>query len=69
MYLTMGLQRETAARGTIGVYVQVIFAGVLDVFFFLFKTVPTLLSFPRTGIIMTCVIYIVLAKQKQQQEP
>ncbi|KAI6021011.1 drug/metabolite transporter superfamily [Pisolithus marmoratus] len=60
MYLTMGLQRETAARGTIGVYVQVIFADVLDVSFF--KTVPNLLSFLGTGIIMTCAIYIVVSQ-------
>lgn len=67
MCLTMGLQRETAARGTIGVYVQVIFADVLEVLFF--KTVPSFLSFLGTGIIMTCAVYIVLTKQKQHQEP
>lgn len=67
MCLTVGLQRETAARGTIGVYVQVIFADVLEVLFF--KTMPSLLSFLGTGIIMTCAIYIVLTKQKQEQEP
>lgn len=67
MCLTMGLQRETAARGTIGVYVQVIFADVLEVLFF--KTMPSFLSFLGTGIIMTCAIYIVLTKQKQEQEP
>ncbi|KAI6012206.1 hypothetical protein EDC04DRAFT_2761529 [Pisolithus marmoratus] len=65
--LTMGLQRETAARGTMGIYLQVIFADVLDVFFF--KTVPSLLSFLGTGTIMICAIYIVLTKQKQRQEP
>ncbi|KAI6001784.1 hypothetical protein EDD15DRAFT_2227487, partial [Pisolithus albus] len=67
MCLTMGLQRETAARGTIGVYVQVIFADVLEVLFF--KTTPSFLSFLGTGIIMTCAIYIVLTKQKQEQGP
>ncbi|KAI5986265.1 hypothetical protein EDC04DRAFT_2999665 [Pisolithus marmoratus] len=67
MCLTIGLQRETAARGMMGIYVQVIFADILDVSFF--RTVPSLLSFLGTGIIMTCAIYIVLTKQKQRQEP
>ncbi|KAI6008777.1 hypothetical protein F5J12DRAFT_935539 [Pisolithus orientalis] len=67
MCLTMGLQRETAARGTMGVYVQVIFANVLEIIFF--KTVPSFLSLLGTGIIMTCAIYIVFTKQKQGQEP
>ncbi|KAI6040677.1 hypothetical protein EDC04DRAFT_1436093 [Pisolithus marmoratus] len=39
MCLMMGLQRATAARRTLGVYVQVIFANVLDIFFF-FQTIP-----------------------------
>ncbi|KIO07884.1 hypothetical protein M404DRAFT_940807 [Pisolithus tinctorius Marx 270] len=59
MCLTMGLQRETAARGAIGVYVQVIFANVLEVIFF--KTVPSLLSLFGTGIIMACAIYVVVS--------
>lgn len=65
MCLTMGLQRETAARGAIGVYVQVIFANVLEVIFF--KIVPSLLSLFGTGIIVACAIYVVLSKQKQQR--
>ncbi|KAI6001079.1 integral membrane protein DUF6 [Pisolithus orientalis] len=65
MCLTMGLQRETAARGAIGVYVQVIFANVLEVIFF--KILPSLLSLFGTGIIVACAIYVVLSKQKQQR--
>ncbi|KAH7886623.1 hypothetical protein F5I97DRAFT_1808140 [Phlebopus sp. FC_14] len=61
--LTMGLQRETAARGTMGVYVQVIFAGVLERIFF--KTVPSLLSMTGAAIIIASAIFVVLTKQKQ----
>ena len=54
----MGLQRETAARGSMGVYLQVIFAGILERIFF--KTVPSLLSMVGAVIIMASAIYVVV---------
>ncbi|KIJ67189.1 hypothetical protein HYDPIDRAFT_84810 [Hydnomerulius pinastri MD-312] len=57
-FTTMGLQRETAARGSMGVYLQVIFAGILERIFF--KTVPSLLSMVGAVIIMASAIYVVV---------
>ncbi|EGN97441.1 hypothetical protein SERLA73DRAFT_184151 [Serpula lacrymans var. lacrymans S7.3] len=59
--VTMGLQRETAARGAMGVYIQVIFAGVLERI--VFHTVPTMLSMIGAGIIMTSAVFVVMTKK------
>jgi len=61
--LTMGLQRETAARGSMGVYVQVIFAAVLE--FAFFGTVPSPLTIVGAGVIIACAMYVVLSKRPQ----
>jgi len=59
--LTMGLQRETAGRGTMAVYVQIIFATVLEWIFF--HTIPSILSIFGTIIIMTSAIYVAITKK------
>ncbi|KAH7923214.1 DUF6-domain-containing protein [Leucogyrophana mollusca] len=59
--VTMGLQRETAARSSMGVYLQVIFAAVLEYLFF--GTVPSLLSLFGAAIIMISAVYVVLSKK------
>jgi drug/metabolite transporter (DMT)-like permease len=58
--LTMGLQRETAGRGTMGVYIQIIFATILERIFF--NSTPSVLSVIGTVIIMASAIYIALTK-------
>ncbi|KAF9242858.1 hypothetical protein BU15DRAFT_72509 [Melanogaster broomeanus] len=61
--LTMGLQRETAARGSMTIYIQVVFAVILERVFF--GTVPSLFSIIGAAIIITSAIYVVLSKQAQ----
>lgn len=60
--MTMGLQRESAGRGTMAVYIQIIFATMNDIVFF--HSTPTLLSILGTVIIMTSAIYVALSKKK-----
>ncbi|KAJ8456284.1 hypothetical protein ONZ45_g18783 [Pleurotus djamor] len=57
--LTMGLQRETASRGSLGIYTQIVFAGILERIFF--HTAPSLLSAIGTIIIITCALYVVVS--------
>ncbi|TFK38437.1 hypothetical protein BDQ12DRAFT_683662 [Crucibulum laeve] len=60
--LTMGLQRETATRGTMAVYTQVLFANILEQIFF--HTVPSVLSIVGTLMIMAAALYVALTKPK-----
>ncbi|KAG9225505.1 hypothetical protein CCMSSC00406_0003008 [Pleurotus cornucopiae] len=59
--LTMGLQRETASRGSLGIYTQIVFAGILERIFF--HTAPSVLSAIGTIIIITSALYVVLTKE------
>ncbi|OBZ73037.1 hypothetical protein A0H81_07128 [Grifola frondosa] len=59
--LTMGLQREAAGRGTMALYVQIIFATVFERVFF--HTSPSLLSIIGTLIIITSAIYVAVTKE------
>ncbi|KAF9242857.1 hypothetical protein BU15DRAFT_72508 [Melanogaster broomeanus] len=56
--LTMGLQRETAARGSMTMYIQVVFAVILERVFF--GTVPSLFSIIGAAIIITSAIYVIV---------
>ncbi|KAI9450011.1 hypothetical protein BJY52DRAFT_1419732 [Lactarius psammicola] len=58
--LTMGLQRETAARGTLGNYIGVVFALAFERI--VFHTTPSALSIVGSVIIMSSAIYIALTK-------
>ncbi|KAG0704051.1 hypothetical protein DFH29DRAFT_398203 [Suillus ampliporus] len=64
---TIGYQRETAARGSMGQYVQLLFAGVLEYVFF--GTVPSTLSLIGAAIIMTSAIYVIISKKSPPKEP
>ncbi|KAF4583913.1 hypothetical protein EYR40_002411 [Pleurotus pulmonarius] len=59
--LTMGLQRETASRGSLGIYTQIVFAGILERIFF--HTAPSVLSAIGTIVIITSALYVVLTKE------
>ncbi|KAF8883039.1 EamA-like transporter family-domain-containing protein [Infundibulicybe gibba] len=59
---TMGMQRETASRGALAAYTQVIFAGILEQIFF--KPIPSILSVCGTLIILTSALYVILTKKK-----
>ncbi|KAL1942255.1 hypothetical protein VTO73DRAFT_6319 [Trametes versicolor] len=63
--LTMGLQRETAGRGTMAVYVQIIFATIFERV--IFHTSPSLLSLIGTFIILTSAVYVALIKVRTQE--
>ncbi|KZT03030.1 DUF6-domain-containing protein [Laetiporus sulphureus 93-53] len=59
--LTMGLQRKTAGRGTMAIYVQIIFATFNDLVFF--HSIPSPLSILGTVIILSSAIYVALSKK------
>ncbi|KAI1789856.1 EamA-like transporter family-domain-containing protein [Ganoderma leucocontextum] len=67
MTMTSGLQRETAGRGTIAIYVQIIFSLIFDRVFF--HTTPPLLSVIGAVIILSSAIYIALSKQATMKGP
>ncbi|KAH9170220.1 drug/metabolite transporter [Lactarius sanguifluus] len=60
--LGMGLQRETAGRGTLAVYTSIIFAVMFE--FTVFHTTPSPLSITGALIIMSSSIYTTLSKRK-----
>ena len=55
----MGLQRETAGRGTMAVYIQVVFALLFERV--VFKTIPGALSLLGTTIILGSAIYVAVS--------
>ncbi|EIW52928.1 drug/metabolite transporter [Trametes versicolor FP-101664 SS1] len=59
MTMTTGLQRETAGRGTMAIYVQVIFAMAFERIFF--NTLPNWLSLLGTVIILSSAVYVVVS--------
>jgi len=54
--LTMGLQRETASRGSLAVYSKIVFATMLERI--LFHTLPAYLSVVGTLMILVSALYI-----------
>ena len=56
LLLTMGLQRETASRGSLGLYVQILFAAIAERW--IFHATPSYLSLLGTCIILSCAVYI-----------
>ncbi|KAG1748173.1 hypothetical protein EDB19DRAFT_1905225 [Suillus lakei] len=64
--LTLGLQRETASRGSTGVYIQILFAVVLERL--IFGVAPSLLSVLGAAIIMSSALYVVLTKREPTQD-
>ncbi|THG98030.1 hypothetical protein EW026_g4101 [Hermanssonia centrifuga] len=58
--LVMGLQRETAGRGTMALYVQIVFTTAFERIFF--HSTPPLLSIAGIFIIMSSAIYVAIAK-------
>ena len=58
MLCTMGLQRETASRGTLAIYSRIIFATMFERI--LFHTVPSYFSAVGTLMIIVSALYIVV---------
>jgi len=65
--LVIGLQRETAGRGVLGTYLQIIFATALERMFLQFT--PSCLSLIGSVIIFASAIYVVLAKSNTPDLP
>ncbi|KAG0699924.1 hypothetical protein DFH29DRAFT_1070425 [Suillus ampliporus] len=63
--LTMGLQRETVSRGVSGMYIQVLFAVLLERL--IFGVMPPLLSVLGAAIIISSAFFVVLGKQEPTQ--
>ncbi|KAG7442212.1 uncharacterized protein BT62DRAFT_936322 [Guyanagaster necrorhizus] len=63
--LTMGLQRETAGRGTIAIYTQIIFASFAERIFF--HTTSQVLSVLGTIIILSSALYVAITKRNRKQ--
>jgi len=55
----MGLQRETAGRGSMAVYTQIVFATILERIFF--HAVPTTLSVIGTLLIISSALYVAVS--------
>lgn len=64
--LTMGLARETASRGSMAIYTQIVFATILERIFF--NTVPSILSVVGTLMILFCALYVALTKESSSSE-
>ncbi|KAH9974986.1 hypothetical protein BGW80DRAFT_1444588 [Lactifluus volemus] len=60
IFLTMGLQRETASRGSLASYISIVFAAMFE--FVVFHTTPSALSIAGTAVIMSSAIYTSLVK-------
>ncbi|KAF7986785.1 hypothetical protein HWV62_20396 [Athelia sp. TMB] len=65
--LTMGLQRETAGRGTLAVYIQIVFAAILERIFF--SAVPSALSVVGSLVILASALYVALTKASSAAPP
>jgi drug/metabolite transporter (DMT)-like permease len=59
LFLTMGLQRETASRGALGVYVQIIFAAIAERW--IFHTKPSYLSIIGSIIIVVSAVFVAVS--------
>ncbi|KAG9312566.1 hypothetical protein JVU11DRAFT_6962 [Chiua virens] len=64
--MTMGLRYETATRGSLVGYSQLLFAGVLELV--VFGTVPSLMSVVGSVAIIAAQVYVVISKQKPPEE-
>lgn len=64
--LTMGLQRETAGRGTMAIYTQIVFASALEQIFF--HTTPSMFSVIGTAMILTSALYVALTNERGKTE-
>ncbi|EJD38138.1 DUF6-domain-containing protein [Auricularia subglabra TFB-10046 SS5] len=62
LMLVLGLQRETASRGAIGLYAQIIFAVVLERIFF--DVTPSAMSIAGGVIIVGAALYVALTKER-----
>ncbi|KAK0470643.1 drug/metabolite transporter superfamily [Armillaria novae-zelandiae] len=61
--LSMGLQRETAGRGTTAIYTQIVFATIIERIFF--EYIPNAWSAIGIVVIMSVAIYVAMSKPQE----
>ncbi|KAK0187129.1 drug/metabolite transporter superfamily [Armillaria mellea] len=61
--LSMGLQRETAGRGTTAIYTQIVFATIIERIFF--EYIPNTWSAIGIAVIMSAAIYVAMSKPQE----
>ncbi|KAJ3813036.1 integral membrane protein DUF6 [Lentinula aff. lateritia] len=66
IFLTLGLQRETASRGTLAIYTLIVFTSLLDRIFF--HSAPSLLSVLGTLIIVGSALWVIVTKKNQNRK-
>ena len=59
LFLTMGLQRETASRGSLATYTQIVFAEISDRI--IFHSELSVLGLIGTAIILTSALYVAVS--------
>lgn len=59
----MGLQRETAGRGTTAIYTQIVFATIIERIFF--EYTPNTWSAIGIAVIMSAAIYVAMSKRQE----
>ncbi|KAF8590381.1 hypothetical protein K439DRAFT_1627884 [Ramaria rubella] len=65
--LIFGLRKETASRGSLAIYIQIVYASMLERI--LFHVTPSMLSLFGTVIILGSALYVGLTKEKCQGRP
>ncbi|CCA69903.1 related to Integral membrane protein [Serendipita indica DSM 11827] len=66
LFLTMGLQRETAGRASLGIYVQILFAVAAERW--IFHTIPPASSIAGIVIIISCATFVALTKSSNTEK-
>ncbi|TDL20467.1 hypothetical protein BD410DRAFT_899584 [Rickenella mellea] len=64
--LVLGLQRETASRGMLAMYTQIIFSTILERL--IFHVYPSYLSILGAAIILSSAMYVALTKKPPQRQ-
>ncbi|QRW07410.1 hypothetical protein RhiLY_06409 [Ceratobasidium sp. AG-Ba] len=67
VFLTVGLQHETASRGTLAMYIQIVFTVTFE--YLALGTIPSRLSIAGAVIIIASAIYVALSKTKSAVLP
>jgi drug/metabolite transporter (DMT)-like permease len=56
LFLTVGLQHETASRGTLAMYIQIVFTVTFE--YLAFGTIPSTLSVAGATVIIASAVYV-----------
>jgi len=65
LLVVIGFQRETASRGSLGIYSNIVFAAVLERIFF--SITPSVTSLIGALIIVGSALFVAVTKQKDEK--